>query len=99
MIWIQVPDVHAEHARLGAAGVPIIRGPVTEPWGLIEMWIQDPDASRSSWSRFPPITLCAATRDRRHHQADELYAAIEDVYGGSCAGYSCICSAVRALWR
>ena len=43
MIWIQVRDVHAEHARLAAAGVPIIRGPVTEPWGLTEMWIQDPD--------------------------------------------------------
>jgi catechol 2,3-dioxygenase-like lactoylglutathione lyase family enzyme len=43
MIWIQVRDVHAEHARLAGAGVPIIRGPASEPWGLIEMWIQDPD--------------------------------------------------------
>jgi catechol 2,3-dioxygenase-like lactoylglutathione lyase family enzyme len=43
MIWIQVRDVHAEHARLAAAGVPIVRGPVAEPWGLTEMWIQDPD--------------------------------------------------------
>jgi hypothetical protein len=43
MIWMQVRDVHAEHARLAAAGVPVIRGPVTEPWGLIEMRIQDPD--------------------------------------------------------
>ena len=43
MIWVQVRDVHAEHARLGAAGVPIIREPATEPWGLTEMWIQDPD--------------------------------------------------------
>jgi catechol 2,3-dioxygenase-like lactoylglutathione lyase family enzyme len=43
MIWVQVRDVHAEHARLAAAGVPIIRGPATEPWGLTEMWIQDPD--------------------------------------------------------
>jgi catechol 2,3-dioxygenase-like lactoylglutathione lyase family enzyme len=43
MIWIQVRDVHAEHARLAAAGVPIIRGPAREPWGLTEMWIQDPD--------------------------------------------------------
>jgi hypothetical protein len=43
MIWVQVRDVHAEHARLAAAGVPIIRGPATEPWGLIEMWIQDLD--------------------------------------------------------
>jgi len=43
MIWIQVRDVRAEHARLAAAGVPIIRGPATEPWGLTELWIQDPD--------------------------------------------------------
>jgi catechol 2,3-dioxygenase-like lactoylglutathione lyase family enzyme len=43
MIWIQVRDVYAEHARPAAAGVPIVRGPTTEPWGLIEMWIQDPD--------------------------------------------------------
>jgi len=43
MIWIQVRDVRAEHARLAAAGVPIIRGPATEPWGLTEMWIQDPE--------------------------------------------------------
>ena len=43
MIWIQVRDVRREHARLTAAGVPVIREPVTEPWGLVEMWIEDPD--------------------------------------------------------
>ena len=43
MIWIQVRDVHAEHARLAAAGIPIIRAPATEPWGLTEMWLQGPD--------------------------------------------------------
>ena len=46
MIWIQVRDVRAEHARLAAAGVPVIREPATEPWGLIEMWIEDPDGVR-----------------------------------------------------
>jgi catechol 2,3-dioxygenase-like lactoylglutathione lyase family enzyme len=46
MIWIQVRDVHAEHARLAAAGVPIVREPIAEPWGLIEMWIEDPDGIR-----------------------------------------------------
>jgi catechol 2,3-dioxygenase-like lactoylglutathione lyase family enzyme len=46
MIWIQVRDVQAEHARLAAAGVPIIREPTAEPWGLIEMWIEDPDGVR-----------------------------------------------------
>jgi catechol 2,3-dioxygenase-like lactoylglutathione lyase family enzyme len=46
MIWIQVRDVHAEHARLAPAGVPVVREPVAEPWGLIEMWIEDPDGVR-----------------------------------------------------
>jgi predicted enzyme related to lactoylglutathione lyase len=46
MIWIQVRDVHAEYARLTAAAVPIIREPATEPWGLMEMWIEDPDGIR-----------------------------------------------------
>ncbi len=46
MIWLQVRDVHAEHERLAAAGVRILREPITEPWGLIEMWIEDPDGIR-----------------------------------------------------
>ena len=46
MIWIQVRDVRAEHARLAAAGVPVIRAPAAEPWGLIEMSIKDPDGIR-----------------------------------------------------
>ena len=46
MIWLQVRDVHAEHARLAAAGVRVVREPVIEPWGLIEMWIEDPDGVR-----------------------------------------------------
>jgi len=46
MIWLQVRDVRAEHERLAAAGVRVLRVPVTEPWGLIEMWIEDPDGVR-----------------------------------------------------
>jgi catechol 2,3-dioxygenase-like lactoylglutathione lyase family enzyme len=46
MIWLQVRDVHATRARLAAAGVRIVREPATEPWGLIEMWIEDPDGIR-----------------------------------------------------
>ncbi|GLV52883.1 glyoxalase [Thermobispora bispora] len=44
-IWLQVRDVHAEHERLAAAGVPIRRPPRREPWGLIELWIEDPDGT------------------------------------------------------
>jgi catechol 2,3-dioxygenase-like lactoylglutathione lyase family enzyme len=43
MIWLQVRDVGTEHERLAAAGVRILREPATEPWGLTEMWIEDPD--------------------------------------------------------
>jgi predicted enzyme related to lactoylglutathione lyase len=46
MIWLQVRDLHAEHERLVGAGVRVLREPVTEPWGLIEMWIEDPDGIR-----------------------------------------------------
>jgi predicted enzyme related to lactoylglutathione lyase len=43
MIWLQVRDVRGEHDRLAAAGVRIVRGPMEEPWGLVEMRIEDPD--------------------------------------------------------
>jgi predicted enzyme related to lactoylglutathione lyase len=42
-LWLQVRDVEAEHARLVAAGVEVLRAPRLEPWGLHEMWIADPD--------------------------------------------------------
>jgi predicted enzyme related to lactoylglutathione lyase len=43
MLWLQVRDVQAEHERLAAAGVRVIQEPREQPWGLIEMWIADPD--------------------------------------------------------
>jgi predicted enzyme related to lactoylglutathione lyase len=46
MIWLQVRDVCAEHEQLATAGVRILREPVTEPWGLTEMWIEDPDGTQ-----------------------------------------------------
>ncbi|MEU1086102.1 VOC family protein [Streptomyces sp. NPDC005576] len=45
-LWLQVADVAAAHEELRARGVPILRPPVQEPWGLIEMWIADPDGLR-----------------------------------------------------
>jgi catechol 2,3-dioxygenase-like lactoylglutathione lyase family enzyme len=43
MIWLQVRDVRAERDRLAAAGGRVVREPVREPWGLVEMWTEDPD--------------------------------------------------------
>ncbi|MFI8849587.1 VOC family protein [Streptomyces sp. 891-h] len=45
-LWLQVADVAAAHEELRAAGADILRPPVEEPWGLIEMWIADPDGHR-----------------------------------------------------
>jgi catechol 2,3-dioxygenase-like lactoylglutathione lyase family enzyme len=44
-LWLQVEDLAAAHDDLRAKGVPIVRPPVLEPWGLIEMWIADPDGT------------------------------------------------------
>jgi catechol 2,3-dioxygenase-like lactoylglutathione lyase family enzyme len=53
-LWIQVRDVAAEHARLATAGVPISAPPRLEPWGLIEMSVQDPDGVRIVLVEVPP---------------------------------------------
>ena len=66
LIWIQVRDVHAGHVRLAAAGVPIVREPAAEPWGLTEMWIEDPDGVRIVLVEVPADHPLAATRGRRY---------------------------------
>jgi predicted enzyme related to lactoylglutathione lyase len=53
-IWLQVRDIRAEHDRLVAAGVTVTREPRSEPWGLIEMWIEDPDGVRIVFVEIPP---------------------------------------------
>ncbi|MER7680244.1 MULTISPECIES: VOC family protein [unclassified Streptomyces] len=44
-LWLQVADAAAAHEELAAAGVEVLRPPVKEPWGLVEMWIADPDGT------------------------------------------------------
>jgi catechol 2,3-dioxygenase-like lactoylglutathione lyase family enzyme len=53
-LWLQVADVDAEHERLAAAGVDIRRPPETEPWGLRECWIADPDGVAIVLVEVPP---------------------------------------------
>ncbi|MDQ0785589.1 VOC family protein [Streptomyces sp. B3I8] len=45
-LWLQVADAAAAHEELVAKGVAVLRPPVREPWGLVEMWIEDPDGVR-----------------------------------------------------
>ncbi|MFD6315862.1 MULTISPECIES: VOC family protein [Streptomyces] len=44
-LWMQVEDVASAHEELVAKGVEIVRPPLREPWGLIEMLIADPDGT------------------------------------------------------
>ncbi|MET9685955.1 VOC family protein [Streptomyces coeruleorubidus] len=44
-LWLQVADAGAAQDELRAKGVEIVRPPVKEPWGLVEMWIADPDGT------------------------------------------------------
>jgi predicted enzyme related to lactoylglutathione lyase len=45
-LWLQVRNLAREHDRLAAAGVTVTQPPRREPWGLVEMWIEDPDGVR-----------------------------------------------------
>jgi predicted enzyme related to lactoylglutathione lyase len=43
ILWLQVPDLSAEAERLAAAGVTVRKAAERMPWGLLELWIEDPD--------------------------------------------------------
>ena len=45
-LWVQVRDVAAEVGRLRAAGTTVLRDPLSEPWGLVEAWVADPEGVR-----------------------------------------------------
>jgi predicted enzyme related to lactoylglutathione lyase len=45
-LWLQVRDLAMARRELGERGVPILQEPRREPWGLLEMWIADPDGVR-----------------------------------------------------
>jgi catechol 2,3-dioxygenase-like lactoylglutathione lyase family enzyme len=52
-LWLQVRDAAAEYDRLVAAGVPGLREPRHEPWGLLEGWVADPDGVRIALVEVP----------------------------------------------
>ena len=52
-LWLQVRNVAGEHERLATAGVTVTQSPRREPWGLVEMWINDPDGVRIAFVEVP----------------------------------------------
>ncbi|MGW4121427.1 VOC family protein [Nocardia sp. NPDC004711] len=53
-IWLQVRDCDDAAAELALRGVIIDRAPEREPWGLIEMWIRDPEGTPLVLVEVPP---------------------------------------------
>lgn len=45
VVEFEVGDVDAEYARLVALGVPIVKPPTTQPWGIRSVWFRDPDGN------------------------------------------------------
>jgi catechol 2,3-dioxygenase-like lactoylglutathione lyase family enzyme len=54
VLWLQVRDLATEHDRLSGLGVPVVREPRLEPWGLREMTVEDPDGVRLILVEVPP---------------------------------------------
>ena len=45
-MWLQVRDAAATEAELRRRGVEITRPAARMPWGLVELWAEDPDGVR-----------------------------------------------------
>jgi predicted enzyme related to lactoylglutathione lyase len=44
-LWLQVPNLAEEEARLRAAGVEVVKAGARMPWGLLECWARDPEGN------------------------------------------------------
>ena len=44
-LWLQVRNLAHTHAELTARGATIVQDPALQPWGLLEMWVHDPDGT------------------------------------------------------
>jgi predicted enzyme related to lactoylglutathione lyase len=53
-LWLQVADAQEAYRQLVQRGVEVLRPPRREPWGLIEMWVADPDGVRICVVEVPP---------------------------------------------
>ena len=53
-LWVQVRDVAVEVGRLRAAGTTVLRDPLSEPWGLVEAWVADPEGVPIVLVEVPP---------------------------------------------
>ncbi len=53
-LWVQIPDLSGQESRLRDAGAKIKKPAERMPWGLIELWIEDPDGVEIRLIEVPP---------------------------------------------
>lgn len=53
-LWLQVRDVESAAAELRDRGITIERDAKQESWGLIELWLRDPDGVPIVLVQIPP---------------------------------------------
>ena len=53
-LWLQLPTLEGVEAGLVDAGVTVVKPTETMPWGLIELWAQDPDGNELRFVEVPP---------------------------------------------
>jgi predicted enzyme related to lactoylglutathione lyase len=44
-LWLQVPALDGVETELRAAGVTVVKPAERMPWGLVELWVHDPDGN------------------------------------------------------
>jgi catechol 2,3-dioxygenase-like lactoylglutathione lyase family enzyme/predicted SnoaL-like aldol condensation-catalyzing enzyme len=77
VLEFEVEDVDREHERLRELGVPIVKPPTTQPWGLRSVWFRDPEGNIVNFyapvERKRPVAPSAMVReylDRLLNQRD-----------------------------
>jgi predicted enzyme related to lactoylglutathione lyase len=69
VLWLQVRDIHEATRVLQQRNVPIVREAREEPWGLLEMWIADPEGLRIVLVEIPsehPLRKDQRSKDQRN---------------------------------
>jgi len=62
-LWLKLRELAAVRRELGERGVPILREPKREPWGLLEMWPRTRMECLSASWRCRRSIRCAAAAD------------------------------------
>ena len=53
-LWLQLPTLSGVEAELAGRGVAVLKPTATMPWGLVELWVLDPDGNELRFVEVPP---------------------------------------------